>query len=94
MVNVLVTFAQFERRLIAERTKEALAVKQAHGVPLGRPRTMPAELLKRIRDERGQGASYQAIAAALNAADVPTAQGGSRWYPSTVRAAVTGGQTA
>jgi DNA invertase Pin-like site-specific DNA recombinase len=41
MANMLATFAQFERRLISQRTKEALAVKKASGVRLGRPPTMP-----------------------------------------------------
>jgi DNA invertase Pin-like site-specific DNA recombinase len=31
MANMLATFAQFERRLISQRTKEALAVKRASG---------------------------------------------------------------
>src|SRR6476646_7602711 len=39
MANMLATFAQFERRLISQRTKEALAVKKASGVRLGRPPT-------------------------------------------------------
>jgi hypothetical protein len=30
-------FAQFERRLTSQRTKDALAVKKAQGVRLGRP---------------------------------------------------------
>src|SRR5262249_26018227 len=34
MAHVLATFAQFERRLISQRTKEALAVKKAAGVRL------------------------------------------------------------
>ena len=38
MANMLATFAQFERRLISQRTKEALAVKCASGVRLGRRR--------------------------------------------------------
>ena len=37
MANMLATFAQFERRLIGQRTKEALEIKKASGVPLGRP---------------------------------------------------------
>ena len=42
MANVLATFAQFERRLIGQRTREALAVKRASGVRLGRPRVAAA----------------------------------------------------
>ena len=41
MANVLATFAQFERRLISQRTKDALAAKRAQGVRLGRPRQLP-----------------------------------------------------
>ena len=37
MANVLATFAQFQRRLISQRTQEALAVKRAQGVRVGRP---------------------------------------------------------
>jgi len=52
MANVLATFAQFERRLISQRTKEALAIKRAQGVRLGRPRTMPTGVRHRIERER------------------------------------------
>ena len=49
MANMLATFAQFEGRLISQRTKDALAVKQAQGVRLGRPHVLEAELRDRIR---------------------------------------------
>lgn len=86
VANVMATFAQFERRLIGERTRSALAVRKAQGVKLGRPRSLPDEVVERIRAEREAGATLAAIADRLTAEDVATAQGGARWYPSTVRA--------
>lgn len=86
MANVLATFAQFERRLISQRTKDALAAKRAQGVRLGRPRRLPQRVVKRILQERAEGRTLSAIAEGLNQDRVPTAQGGQRWYPSTVRA--------
>ena len=85
MANVLATFAQFERRLISQRTREALAVKRSQGVRLGRPSTMPRTVVNRIKRERAKGKSFAAIADGLNREGVPTAQGGKRWYPATVR---------
>jgi DNA invertase Pin-like site-specific DNA recombinase len=38
MAGVLAVFAQLDRRLIGERTREALAIKRESGVRLGRPR--------------------------------------------------------
>jgi DNA invertase Pin-like site-specific DNA recombinase len=38
MLTVLAAFAQFERRMIGERTKAGLAAARAKGVQLGRPR--------------------------------------------------------
>jgi DNA invertase Pin-like site-specific DNA recombinase len=85
MASVLAVFAQFERRLIGQRTKEGLAVKRAQGVKLGRPRSLPDEVRSRIVKERKRGATLTAIANDLNSDGVATAQGGRRWWPSTVR---------
>src|ERR1700692_362993 len=76
MANVLATFAQFERRLIGQRTREALAAKRASGVRLGRPVSLPSAVSKRIASERKAGRSLAAIADMLNEEQVPTAQGG------------------
>jgi DNA invertase Pin-like site-specific DNA recombinase len=84
MANVLATFAQFERRLIAQRTRDALAVKKAQGVVLGRPRRVSGELVTRIRKEREDGQTLTAIAARLNVEGVPTVHGGRQWWPATV----------
>jgi len=97
MANVLMTFSQFERRLIGQRTKDALAVKKSQGIQLGRPRVMAAKTRRRILRERSRGDSFQKIAAGLNDDGVATAHSpdtgepmvefvhGKRWYPSTVR---------
>jgi DNA invertase Pin-like site-specific DNA recombinase len=83
--RVLATFARFERRSISERTRAALARARSQGVRLGRPPTMSPYALERIRRERAAGKSLAAIANGLNADRVPTAQGGRRWYPATIR---------
>jgi DNA invertase Pin-like site-specific DNA recombinase len=85
MANVLATFAQFERRLISQRTREALAVKKAQGVRIGRPAVVAAAVISLIQQQRGDGQSYAGIASGLNENGVPTAQGGRRWYAATVR---------
>jgi DNA invertase Pin-like site-specific DNA recombinase len=86
MAHMLATFAQFERRLISQRTKDALAVKRASGVRLGRPPTLPPAVARRIVRERGAGRTLAAIADRLNRDAIPTAQGGKQWYAGTVRA--------
>ena len=85
MAHVLATFAQFERRLIGQRTREALAAKRAAGVRLGRPPSLPGEVRERIAAERQAGKSFAAIATLLNDEGVATAQGGNQWWPGTVR---------
>lgn len=85
VANVMAAVAQWERRIISDRTKAALAMKRAEGVRLGRPLTLASSLRQRIADERATGASLRAIAAGLNADGVPTAHGGAQWRPSTVR---------
>ena len=86
MANVMASFAQYERQLIGARTSAALQQLKGQGVRLGRPRTMSPEILDRIATERGEGRTLSAIADGLTEDSVPTARGGARWYPSTVRA--------
>jgi DNA invertase Pin-like site-specific DNA recombinase len=62
MASVLATFAQFERRLIGERTKSALQVKRDQGVQLGRPRSVQGDTVELLRRYRDDGMSFQAIA--------------------------------
>jgi DNA invertase Pin-like site-specific DNA recombinase len=86
MASILATFSQLERRLIGQRTREALAIKRREGVRLGRPRGLSPDLVERVSREREAGRSLRAIAADLNAEGVATAQGGACWHASTIRA--------
>ncbi len=76
---------ELERSMISQRTKDALAVKKAAGVRLGRPRNVPDRVFARIRREKAAGASLSAIARGLNTDAIPTSQGGSGWHAPTVK---------
>ena len=52
----------------------------------GRKPAVPPEIVERIHEERSTGKSLRQIAANLNTECVPTAHGGEKWWPSTVRA--------
>jgi DNA invertase Pin-like site-specific DNA recombinase len=92
MAHVLATFAQFERRLISQRTRDALAVKRQQGIRLGRPTTISPHLARRIRSMRSRGLTLQAICDKLNSEGVPTPRGGSAWRPTSLRAVLRAGQ--
>jgi DNA invertase Pin-like site-specific DNA recombinase len=85
MAHVLATFGQFERWLIGQRTKEALAAKKASGVRLGRRPNVPVAAVRRIRRQRARGDTFRKIAHDLNEARIETAQGGAQWHAATVR---------
>jgi DNA invertase Pin-like site-specific DNA recombinase len=92
MLHLYAALAEKERRLISQRTKDALAAKKAQGVRLGglnaglvRVRDEAkarAEALRPILDEL-KGQSARAIAAELNARKLPTPSGGA-WHAGTV----------
>jgi DNA invertase Pin-like site-specific DNA recombinase len=84
-LSMFASVARFERDRISERTREALAVKRAQGVRLGRPSNLPPETVARIVAERDAGSSLRAIADGLTRDEIRTAQGGRAWYASTVR---------
>jgi DNA invertase Pin-like site-specific DNA recombinase len=96
--NVVVSASQYERRLIGQRTKDALAAKKAAGVKLGRPRQLSDDVVDRIVRAKAGGDTLAGIARKLTQEQVPTAQGGKTWYASTVaavlRSAALGGRVA
>lgn len=84
-LSLFASVARFERDRISERTREALAVKRAQGVRLGRPSNLMPDTVARIVAERDAGLSLRAIAAGLMRDGVATGQGGNAWHASTVR---------
>lgn len=85
LASVMASAAQWERRIIGQRTRDALAVKKAAGVRLGRPSEVPAGVLDRIAHARAAGRSIRGIAADLTAAGVLTVRGGTHWSSSSVQ---------
>lgn len=85
MLGMMGVFAELERDMIGMRTKEALAGARSRGVRLGRPRSLPDDVRGRIRTMRKAGATLSLIADTLIDDGTPTAHGGQRWWPSTVR---------
>lgn len=84
MANVVASVAQYERRLVSQRTRDALAAKRTAGVRLGRPRLLDPQVAERIRSERASGATLQAIAQRLNDDGITTPTR-KRWSPVLVR---------
>ena len=86
LASVMASAAQWERRIIGQRTKDALAIRREQGVKLGRPPLPRDGLGRRISAMRKRGMKLQAIADKLNDEGVPTLRGGAEWRPSSVRA--------
>jgi DNA invertase Pin-like site-specific DNA recombinase len=84
--GILAQVAELEREMIGQRTRDALAAARRRGVRLGRPVTTPDETRELIVRKRKAGSTLQEIADHLNNQATPTAQGGARWWPSTIRA--------
>jgi site-specific DNA recombinase len=97
--RMLATLAEFERDLIAERTRNALAVKRAHNertgtVPFGYdladngidlvPNASQQEALALITELRSAGLSLRDIADELTARQIPTAKGKAQWTHTTI----------
>ena len=90
LLTQLASFAQFERDRIAQRTREALAVKKAQGVRLGRPSVLSRDVVARIVSERDEGRTLREIAEGLTADGIRTARGRDKWGTSGVQAVLNG----
>ncbi|HVA09881.1 MAG TPA: recombinase family protein [Acidimicrobiales bacterium] len=86
--GVFSAVSEWERDVIASRTRDGLAALRAQGRPISRAAVADnPKLAKRIRKMRESGKTYQAIADALNKDKVPTLRGALKWTVSGVRGA-------
>lgn len=86
VANVMMAVAQWERRIIGQRTKEALAEKRRNGVRLGRPPVIDSETRELVLTLRGQGMTYRAISEELENERIAAPSGGYRWSLATIAA--------
>lgn len=88
IANVMMSVAQWERRIIGERTSAAMQVAKRQGRHMGRTATpLPATTTERLLTLHAEGLSVARIADRLNAEGITTALG-SQWYVSTVTTAL------
>lgn len=60
--NIMGSFAQFERDLIADRTKQALQALKANGKKLGAPAKYDDDMICSVKSLRDSGMTFQAVA--------------------------------
>jgi DNA invertase Pin-like site-specific DNA recombinase len=84
VANIIAAVSRYERRLIGLRTQEALA-EVAKTKRLGAPVLIDARVQADILRLHAEGASLRQIAEALNSSGTQPADGGKRWYASTIK---------
>jgi DNA invertase Pin-like site-specific DNA recombinase len=76
VLTILAALATMERRMISDRTRDAMAHGKAQGKHMGRIGFQCTETTRQMQALRAQGFSYDDIAKDLNIRQVPTDRGG------------------
>ena len=75
MAQMAGVFSELERKMIGQRTKDALAAKKAQGMELGRPSEQDDDNRRRVAELKAEGLSLRAIAERMNDEGRRTARG-------------------
>lgn len=100
VLNVVMTVAQWEREVIAERTRDALQTKIARGERVGRVRfgfdladdgrtlaenPREQEAIRLMRRWRAEGRTYRELAKMVEDLGIETKEGCKLWLPMTIK---------
>lgn len=66
-----------------ERTRRALELRRLEGLPIGRPRVIPAAVEREILRLHAEGYGPRAIVRRLETEGIAAPSGGA-WHPSTI----------
>lgn len=89
VATIMAALAQWERQVISQRTRDALASRKRDGMKLGRPVGVDPDTEGMILTLHRSGLGLRAVATELNGHAIPTPQGGALWRASSVRAILT-----
>ena len=81
----IAAFAEYERRLISQRTLEAMKAAKARGVHCGATSKVPQAIVERIVNERLEGSTWTHIAEDLDNDGIATAREASFWQIGSVQ---------
>lgn len=84
LTQILGVASEYERRMVSERTKKALAAARERGVVLGARKEIDQALEDSIVTRALDGETYATIADSLNAQEITTPRGAT-WTPQGVR---------
>lgn len=85
VATIMAALAQWERQVISQRTRDALASRKRDGMKLGRPVGVDPDTEGMILTLHRSGLGLRAVANELNSHALPTPQGGTLWRASSVR---------
>ena len=85
VASVMGAVAAWERDVIRQRTRDAMAAKKASGqIRYGHRSSLPDDVQAEVERLAEAGWSFNAVAREMTSRGVLTAQGSARWYASTV----------